>query len=138
MVAFKIRVQRTTWLPDGDLTQLRIPFSARMWEMYEVDPKTGRSEYFGFALSHGSAVKVVSDVLKARHRRANSSWPPPGIVWLAKQYGVELARWPRPRTRPIEETETVIQPEPGSLTERLPAHVVRELFGDDTPQEAPC
>lgn len=70
-MAFTIRVQRTTALPDGDITVLRIPFTNRMWEIYEIDPDTGKTEYFGFALTHAQAVNVVSDVLRQRHRRAS-------------------------------------------------------------------
>lgn len=70
MVAFKIRVQRTTRFPAGRSRVLETPFAARMWEIYEVNQATGEEEYYGFALSQDAAVRVVSDVLKQRRGRA--------------------------------------------------------------------
>ncbi|MGN6035495.1 hypothetical protein ACP6NG_08940 [Brevibacterium casei] len=69
MVAFKIRVQRTTVLPDGRPQELTIPFVRRVWEIYEVDAG-GEDEYYGFSLTQEAAVMVVSDVVRARVARA--------------------------------------------------------------------
>ena len=70
MTRFQIRVQRTTVLPAGRKQELTIPFVKRVWEIYEVDPATGVPEYYGFALTQDAAVRVVSDVLRSRARRA--------------------------------------------------------------------
>ncbi|GAA1642799.1 hypothetical protein GCM10009700_31990 [Brevibacterium sanguinis] len=70
MSVFTIRVQRTTVLPAGRKQELTIPFAKRVWEIHEVDPATGKAEYYGFTLTQEAAVSVVSDVLRARLRRA--------------------------------------------------------------------
>ncbi|MCM1011928.1 hypothetical protein [Brevibacterium sp. XM4083] len=70
MSVFTIRVQRVTVLPAGRKQPLTIPFAKRVWEICEVDPVTGAAEYYGFTLTQEAAMRVVSDVLRARLRRA--------------------------------------------------------------------
>lgn len=70
MSVFTIRVQRVTVLPAGRKQPLTIPFAKRVWEIHEIDPATGAAEYYGFTLTQETAMRVVSDVLRARLRRA--------------------------------------------------------------------
>lgn len=73
MSVFTIRVQRTTVLPAGRKQPLTIPFAKRVWEIHEIDPVTGAAEYYGFTLTQEAAMRVVSDVLRARLRRVGAA-----------------------------------------------------------------
>ncbi|MFT9771118.1 hypothetical protein ACMZ29_00540 [Brevibacterium casei] len=114
-MAFKIRVQRTTRFPFGHARPMTGPFTNRWWEIHEVDPVTGKEEYYGFALSQDAAVCVVSDVLAKRRTRCL-------IDELMRNYATANAFSAR-------------------LVYRLsdaPRVLVRRRRGDGEPQEVPC